>query len=229
MSGDDPRDPWWTPAAAAGPDVPRRVAVTVDPAGEGVDADIAAGIRKAADALRDAGYEVEEAEPPLVGEGRDLFARLITAELRLTLYPLLKPLASADALRFLELSFECVPQLDYAGYIAAFARRSAIARAWRQFHARYPIVLGPVVTMKRFPVGFDIAGPNEFNAVMRAFRLTGLVNMLGLPAAVVPAGVADGLPQAVQIIGDRYREDVCLDAAEAIEARLGVVTPIDPR
>jgi amidase len=229
MSGDDPRDPWWVPAPAVGPDVPRRVAVAADPAGEGVDPDVAAGVREAAEVLREAGYEVEEIDPPLIAEGRDLFAQLITAELRATLYPLLKPVASADALRFLELSFECVPQLDYAGYISAFARRSAVAREWRQFHARFPLVLGPVVAMKPFPVGFDVAGPDEFNAIIRAFRLTGLVNLLGLPAAVVPVGVAGDLPQAVQLIGDRYREDLCLDAAEAIEARLGAITPIDPR
>ena len=45
--------------------------------------------------------------------------------------------------------------------------------------------------------------------VLRSFRLTGLVNLLGLPAAAVPVGVARGLPQGVQIIGDRYREDLC--------------------
>jgi amidase len=45
----------------------------------------------------------------------------------------------------------------------------------------------------------------------------------------VPAGVADGLPQVVQVIGPRFREDLCLDAAEAIEAACGVLTPIDPR
>ena len=37
------------------------------------------------------------------------------------------------------------------------------------------------------------------------------------------------LPQAVQVIGPRYREDLCLDAAAAIEDRLGILTPIDPR
>lgn len=26
----------------------------------------------------------------------------------------------------------------------------------------------------------------------------------------------------------RFREDLCLDAAEAVEARLGLETPIDP-
>jgi amidase len=29
-------------------------------------------------------------------------------------------------------------------------------------------------------------------------------------------------------MGPRYREDLCLDAAQAIEDRLGVITPIDP-
>ena len=46
---------------------------------------------------------------------------------------------------------------------------------------------------------------------------------------MTPVGVTDGLPQSVQLIGPRYREDLCLDAAEAIEARLGVPTPIDHR
>jgi amidase len=52
---------------------------------------------------------------------------------------------------------------------------------------------------------------------------------LGLPAVAVPIGIADGLPQVIQIIGPRYREDLCLNAAAAIEDALGIITPIDPR
>jgi amidase len=37
-----------------------------------------------------------------------------------------------------------------------------------------------------------------------------------------------GLPIEVLITGHRLREDVCLEATEAIEARLRLVTPIDP-
>ena len=54
------------------------------------------------------------------------------------------------------------------------------------------------------------------------------VNGLGLPAVSLPVGVGDGLPQAVQVIGPRYREDLCLSAAAALEERVGIITPIDP-
>src|SRR6266508_2575110 len=48
-------------------------------------------------------------------------------------------------------------------------------------------------------------------------------------AVALPVGIGDGLSQAVQVIGPRYREDLCLDAAAALEDRVGVITPIDPR
>jgi len=60
-------------------------------------------------------------------------------------------------------------------------------------------------------------------------RMAIAVNALGLPAAALPVGIADGLPQAVQVIGPRYREDLCLDAAATVEDRLGIITPVDPR
>ncbi len=60
-------------------------------------------------------------------------------------------------------------------------------------------------------------------------RMALAVSALGLPAVTLPVGIAGGLPQAVQIIGPRYREDLCLDAAAALEVRLGIITPIDPR
>ena len=60
-------------------------------------------------------------------------------------------------------------------------------------------------------------------------RMAMAVDALGLPAVALPVGITDDLPQAVQVIGPRYREDLCLDAAEAIENRIGVLTPIDPR
>jgi amidase len=56
-----------------------------------------------------------------------------------------------------------------------------------------------------------------------------VANFLGLPSVAVPVGEAGDLPQGVQVIGPRFREDLCLAAAETIEDRLGSITPIDAR
>ena len=49
------------------------------------------------------------------------------------------------------------------------------------------------------------------------------MNFLGLPAGIVPADYNDGLPVGVQIVGRRFREDLILDACEAVEQRVGVM------
>jgi amidase len=50
------------------------------------------------------------------------------------------------------------------------------------------------------------------------------MNLLGLPAAAVPVLRAGRVPLGVQLVGQRYREDLCLDAAQAIERATGVMT-----
>jgi len=54
------------------------------------------------------------------------------------------------------------------------------------------------------------------------------IDLAGTPAAVVPAGMADGLPVGVQVMGGKYTELRCLAVAEAIERLLGPLAPIDP-
>ena len=54
-------------------------------------------------------------------------------------------------------------------------------------------------------------------------RFISAINVLGLPGAVVPVTVHDGKPIGVQLIAGRYREDLALDAAAAIEKRAGIL------
>ena len=44
-----------------------------------------------------------------------------------------------------------------------------------------------------------------------------------------PAGIVAGVPTGMRIVADRFRDHVCFDAGDAIEAALGRFTPIDPR
>ncbi|MGH2893082.1 MAG: amidase family protein, partial [Solirubrobacteraceae bacterium] len=225
----DRRDPWWMPVerhpVADGGRV--RVAVAPDPGGLGVEPTVRDAIDRAAGALDDAGFEVIEADPPDIVLATELWRDLTAAELRPT-FEQLAGIASAGSLEYQRQNMERIPVLDLPAYLERFTRRHAVQRAWSEFQGRHPLVLGPVSTAPMTPVGFDLGGPEHAQELLCRHRLLVTVNLLGLPALAVPTGVADGLPQGVQLIGDRYREDLCLRAGNVIEAALPINTPIDP-
>jgi amidase len=97
------------------------------------------------------------------------------------------------------------------------------------FLARTPPVWTPVRTELPCVQGFDIEGASRTMEIWRQSSTVMAVPVLDPPGLAVPAGIAERLPVAVQIIAPRFREDLCLAAADAIEARAPRITPIDPR
>jgi amidase len=127
LMGAHPRDPWSIDAPFEGPAVarPLRVAVIAEPSGGSTNPVIAATVRRAAKALADAGYVVEEVSPPRYEEAIGCWARLIMGDFRAVL-PQLSPLMGADALTFLNKAIEAVPPL---GGILRFDGRTPWRRA----------------------------------------------------------------------------------------------------
>ena len=121
------------------------------------------------------------------------------------------------------------PPLDAEGMSRLFVARDALARAWSQFMAEHPLVLTPVWTQLPFEVGFDVASAENVGATMQMSLPITAANLFGLPSACVPAGrdAVTGLPVGVLLTGRRMGDEECLDAAEAIEQRLPLKTPID--
>jgi len=129
---------------------------------------------------------------------------------------------------FLGQFYDACGNPDPAATVESFKTRHTLARQWGQFQQTRPLIVEPISTGIPFKVGTDLAAGQVAETIWQ-MRMAIAVNALGLPAVAVPIGIADGLPQVVQIIGPRYREDLCLDAAAALEQALGVLTPIDPR
>jgi len=222
------RDPQSIDAPLRGREVARRVALVPEPSGGANDPDVAEGVRVAGRALEAAGYEVEEVEPPMLFE-----AYLAWAELQLMSMTVTKPLLDAvlgdEARRFLELTDVEWPPFTAESLFVMHQSRWRVASAWRAFLSDYPLIVGPTWTQPPFTLGYDIVDAESALKVVEMVRFTLPANLLGLPAACVPTGVANGLPTGAQIIGDLLREDLCLDAAQVIEEAVGVLTPIDPR
>jgi amidase len=229
LSAPDARDPRWVPAPLQGPATgkPIRVAVVRDPLGAGIDPHVRAGIDRAADWLADAGYEVIDAEPPQIGEATAAWVNTIYADVD-TIWPHMEPIAGAGVRAFIDAlrTAGVFKPVDQATQLAAWIAVYQLGAAWGQFLQEHPVVLSPVSCERPWLVGDDIARVGE---IATSMRMVVPVNILGLPACAVPVGADDGLPQGVQLIGARFREDLLLDAAQAIEDRAPVLTPIQPR
>ena len=230
LAGAHSRDPFCVPAPFDGPalSAPIRVAIVPEPPGGATTPTVAAAVRAAGDALADAGYDVVEATPPLVEEAIETWSRWIISEIA-HLKPQMRQIMSPTAMQFLDWAESSVGTVDFAGSVELMMKRHEIARAWSAFLDERPLVVGPVWTVPPFPAGWDAESEANALATLELMRFVTPMNLLGLPAACVPTGVVDGLPTGVQVVGRWFREDVCLDAAEAIEQRLGTITPIDPR
>ena len=231
MSGADHRDPWWVPAPLAGPAPkrPLRVAVTTNAAGIDAQPAIADAIRRAAGWLEQAGYAVEEVDPPDMAEAVALWDTLCHGEALRFMAGTIEKLGDDGIRRAFAGMTRRTPRLDVEGHMRALARRTTLIRNWYAFLERYALVLGPVSAEPPFPWGLDVESFETTDRVMRAQGTQFMVPLLGLPAISAPAGSVGGLPIGVQIIGARFREDMVLDAAEVIEARCPPTTPIEPR
>jgi amidase len=230
LAGPTWRDPWSVPAPLFGPEPvrPIRVALVVDPGGHGTASQVKEGVRRAARVLADAGYAVEELEPPSIdAAAKALLEMQNTPDVR-AMWEETSFMLPADTQRFLTAFYEVAGDPEPATVLQSFVARQAILRAWGEFQEDHPLILGPIYTDVPFHAGTDL-DDGMVAETIRGMRLTLAVNTLGLPSVAIPVGVRDGLPQAVQVIGPRYREDLCLDAAAVIEDRLGIITPIDPR
>ena len=228
MSQRDARDPWWVPAPLTGPAPvgPVRVALARVPGDMDTHPEVMALLAQAAKHLEDAGYVVEEKEVPDLEGTWKLWCDLIMTELSALQETQMRELGSADFARTLDGFLAMATILDREGYMKAIAYRSRVIRNWLAMLEEYPVILTPLSVQPTPKVGADLEGAARVKSLFwNDVRFMSAINVLGLPAAVVPVGMAGGTPAGVQLIASRYREDLCLGAASAIEARAGRLVP----
>lgn len=230
MAAGDRRDPWWSPVPADySSEAERRVALVLDPAGDVTHPQVRSGVERAGRLLVDAGYAVEENAPAGIAEAAHIWRVVCLTELLTQLEPAVRDICGPQ----LRKTFECyravLPEYSLETFGQALAKRRAVLRDWLEFFQQYSLIVAPVGTEPPLPRNEDIATPERTVEIVETFRMIVAVNALGLPAATVPVGVAEGLPQVVQIIGPPFAEMRCLAAAEAIEAGVDPLTPIEPR
>ena len=225
MIAPDPHDPWHVPMPFDGPptDRPIRVAFTRNSHGHEMDAAVDLALSNARDALVDAGYVVEEVEPPNVAEIAAEATSCLFGEIEVLLLDDIRKYGSSTINAVFDAYFEMYGAYTGTDLVRGMAKRAHFARAWLLFLQRYPLVLTPFRFTTTYAWDADEHGVAGLRSVLGNDVYAMSMNFMGLPAGNIPANFNDGLPVGVQIVGQRFREDMILDACEAIESRIGVM------
>ncbi len=221
MSEGTPLDPQWVPAPLvyAHSAQPTRVALFTGWKASRVDRSVVQACEQAARWLQDAGYAVEEAEPPHFEEVSAMQFQLVMNDMRRAGVGFMREKGD-DALRTaLDHYLAVTPEWTRDQYLEALTRRFNIARDWAVFLERYPVLLMPNSWERQLPVDDDQRSADRVREILLAQSPLLGTAVLGLPGLSVPTGLDAGLPTGVQLVAGRFREDQLLRAGEVIEAR----------
>ncbi len=230
MAQPDIRDPWQMPVPLDLPKPGRRirVAMCIDPMGRGVHPAVAAAVQQAGRILADAGYVVEEADPPGFAEVVRDWDAWVMGEAQVFMQQGFERLADANARTCYGFMTKYLQTLSAEALMQLAARRATHQRRWAQFFEGRPLLLCPNSAEPPFPQGLDTSSQEGFDRVFAAQGPQLACPLLGLPGVSVPTGLVEGVPMGVQIIAARWRDDLALDAAEVIEAGCPMPTPVEP-
>jgi amidase len=222
----DPRDPFHSPLPWRGVPLegPIRVAVTRQDFGFGLHPEVATALDKAAAALADAGYDVEEVDPPLAQETAEVGYRALMGEVKALLGPDIERYGSDTLNAIFRTYYGVFPPFEGVELLEMLAKRSHYARQWSVFLDTYPLVLTPLLLKPFFTAGRDAEGDTGVRDSLGGAHWSFVMNFTGLPAGNLPTHIADlptgPQPIGVQIAGRRWREDLIVDAMQAIEAHI---------
>jgi Asp-tRNA(Asn)/Glu-tRNA(Gln) amidotransferase A subunit family amidase len=194
-----------------------------------VHPDIRAAVRRAADALRDAGLEVVERRPPWLDEARTLWWPFFGRAVRLLLEPTIAGHESEVhplLLEFLEWTRR-EPRLTAEQLLEAEIARDLLRARVLADMERVDAWLCPVAAIPAFRHG-ERAWTIEGRRVeyLDAWSYSAWFNLLQNPAVSVTAGrTADGLPVGVQVVARHWEERTALDVARVIERTIGGYRP----
>jgi Asp-tRNA(Asn)/Glu-tRNA(Gln) amidotransferase A subunit family amidase len=190
-----------------------------------VTAETRAAVRVAADALKTAGFLVEQFRPEGLEEARHQWWKVFGTMGGMLLAPMTRG-------RIDELSPALKQYLEWTArepchtgesLLQTWLQRDIIRQKIFQQMNEFPLLLCPAAAIPAFKHGErSWCVDNKIVQYLDAWSYTEWFNLLGTPAVVVPMSRSnEGLPIGVQISARPWQEEVVLSVAEELEAQRG--------
>jgi len=218
----------------------KRIGVIKEYMGEGLQPNVRTVIEAAIQKLKDAGAEVKEVSLPSLPMALAVYYVICPAEVS-------SNLSRYDGQRY-GYSFKEAKDLDESytksrgmgfgkeakrrimigtfvlssGYYDAYYKRAQTVRTKliQEFEVAFKEVdylVGPTAPMTAFRIGENVSDPLQ---MYLSDIMTVAVNLVGIPAISIPAGMSDGLPVGLQLMAPQRADRALLACAQKVEALL---------
>ena len=190
-----------------------------------VTPETASAVRKGAEALRSASFEVIEWLPDNLDRVQRLWFNLFCRAGQMAFSPMLEGNDGqmSPMLREFRDAIAQQPPLTATELLDTLLERDVLRAKFLSKMEEFPILLCPVASIPAFRHGereWKIEGRTV--QYLDAMAYSAWFNLLGLPGAVVPVGQSpEGLPIGVQVVGRPWEEEAVLGVAAKIEQAAG--------
>jgi Asp-tRNA(Asn)/Glu-tRNA(Gln) amidotransferase A subunit family amidase len=229
MQGPDDGDPSSAPVPVRWPDrrdlKKLRIGYFEDDGRTPVTPETRAAVRTAAEALKRAGFQVEAFRPKGLEQARRLWWQFFGIAGGMLLGPMTKGKDADLSPMLKQFSSWVAAEPAHTGetLLQTWIMRDVLRMDFFSQMREFPILLCPVASIPAFRHGersWRIDG--QIVEYLDAWSYTEWFNLLGNPAAAVPAGRSnEGLPIGVQIIARPWEEELVLAIAAELEAQRG--------
>jgi aspartyl-tRNA(Asn)/glutamyl-tRNA(Gln) amidotransferase subunit A len=215
----------------------RKIGIVKEYFGGGLEPGVESVIKQAITKLEDRGAIIEEVSLPSVRMALAIYYIVCPAEVssNLSRYDGQRYGYSSNDAKTLEESYELSREQGFgaeakrrimigthvlsSGYYDAYYKKAQIVRTklineFKNAFDKFDFLVGPVAPMTAFKIGERADDPLQ---MYLSDIMTVAANMSGNPAISVPAGLSNGLPVGLQIIGPLHQDRRLLGIAKAFE------------
>lgn len=209
LEGWDVRDPFSAPVPVRAPEEAARVALWLP---GGVQEECAAAAEATARRLWEAGFGKADIDGRLLGNAHELWRVLFVDLITQSLRQMIAGREAECAWTGTALMKEAREEVTTERLLTVLGQRDAMRARLLEGLGRDVVIVAPAFGVTAYP------HRQPPMPVLEAARPLTPANLLGLPAAVVPAGIdRNGMPVGVQLMGAPYEDERVLEVAERFE------------